>query len=224
MVNLILIKNFFRTDKEIGGIEAAHESIVWTLAWHPIGHILCSGSNDHTVKFWTRNRPGDQMRDKYNLNTLPPSLAGLEDYEMDEHIVIPGMGGMNDDRDEFGNQPSMNEPPPTNAGGNPGNVPEAAASALIPGLDLDVSSVRDKRNPSKSMPRGSQEIGNVEGRDESVYGITAHDPASILSCIRDVLSKVIEQIPGNIPLKEFQPEKITVYGKDIDVCRKFMEP
>ena len=22
-------------------------------------------------KFWTRNRPGDSLRDKYNLNTLP---------------------------------------------------------------------------------------------------------------------------------------------------------
>ena len=37
----------------------------------PVGHILCSGSNDHTCKFWTRNRPGDTMRDKYNLNTMP---------------------------------------------------------------------------------------------------------------------------------------------------------
>uniref|UniRef100_A0A1B0EW55 Putative polyadenylation factor i complex subunit pfs2 n=1 Tax=Lutzomyia longipalpis TaxID=7200 RepID=A0A1B0EW55_LUTLO len=59
------------TDKEVGAIDTAHDSIVWTLAWHPLGHILCSGSNDHTIKFWTRNRPGDQMHD---------------------HVVIPGMG------------------------------------------------------------------------------------------------------------------------------------
>ena len=38
--------------KESGVIENAHESIVWALSWHPIGHILCSGSNDHTAKFW----------------------------------------------------------------------------------------------------------------------------------------------------------------------------
>ena len=30
-------------DKEVGAIEAAHESIVWALSWHPAGHILCSG-------------------------------------------------------------------------------------------------------------------------------------------------------------------------------------
>jgi polyadenylation factor subunit 2 len=51
---------------------------VWCLVWHPVGHILTTGSNDHTVKFWSRNRPGDSMRDKYNLNTLPPGQE--EDY------------------------------------------------------------------------------------------------------------------------------------------------
>jgi len=61
-------------EKEIGVIDQGHESIVWTSVWHPVGHILTTGSNDHTVKFWSRNRPGDPMRDKYNLNTLPPGV------------------------------------------------------------------------------------------------------------------------------------------------------
>lgn len=74
-------------DKEVGAIEQAHDSIVWTLAWHPLGHILCSGSNDHSSKFWTRNRPGDQMRDKYNLNTLPANIAGFEDNEIGTVLV-----------------------------------------------------------------------------------------------------------------------------------------
>lgn len=68
-------------DKEVGAIESAHDGIIWDLAWHPLGHILCSGSNDHTSKFWTRNRPGDKMRDKYNLNTLPAGV--LADDSMD---------------------------------------------------------------------------------------------------------------------------------------------
>lgn len=67
---------FFSNDKEVGAIESAHDGIIWDLAWHPLGHILCSGSNDHSSKFWTRNRPGDKMRDKYNLNTLPPGVVG----------------------------------------------------------------------------------------------------------------------------------------------------
>ncbi|CAG0907666.1 unnamed protein product, partial [Cyprideis torosa] len=52
---------------ELGSIEAAHESIVWCLAWHPLGHVLSTGSNDHTTRFWTRNRPGDPMKDSWNL-------------------------------------------------------------------------------------------------------------------------------------------------------------
>lgn len=101
-------------------MEMAHEGMIWSLAWHPLGHILCSGSNDHTrycvcvpvcvcggpcvwgslcvcrstwmsewilivvfglcfSKFWTRNRPGDKMRDRYNLNLLPGmSEDGME--------------------------------------------------------------------------------------------------------------------------------------------------
>lgn len=29
-------------------MESAHEGFVWTLSWHPLGHLLCSGANDHT--------------------------------------------------------------------------------------------------------------------------------------------------------------------------------
>ena len=57
-----------RCDKEVGCIEQAHDSLIWSMSWHPLGHVLASGSNDHTTKFWTRNRPGDSMQDKYNLN------------------------------------------------------------------------------------------------------------------------------------------------------------
>ncbi|XP_035218148.1 pre-mRNA 3' end processing protein WDR33-like isoform X1 [Stegodyphus dumicola] len=80
-------------DKEVGCMEQAHDSCVWSLAWHPLGHILCSGSNDHSSKFWTRNRPGDRMRDKYNLNTLPKGQEDAADYDDSGTISsIPGMG------------------------------------------------------------------------------------------------------------------------------------
>ena len=36
-------------DHEVGGMEQAHEGMVWSLAWHPLGHILASGSNDHAT-------------------------------------------------------------------------------------------------------------------------------------------------------------------------------
>lgn len=109
-------------DKEVGAIEQAHDSIVWTLAWHPLGHILCSGSNDHSSKFWTRNRPGDQMRDKYNLNTLPANIAGFEDNEIDDVSVIPGMGP--EDKVEVNNQNQED--------------------GMIPGLDMDSAEDKSK--------------------------------------------------------------------------------
>ncbi|EDV43791.1 uncharacterized protein Dana_GF16340 [Drosophila ananassae] len=147
------------TDKEIGCVETAHDSIVWTLAWHPLGHILCSGSNDHTIKFWTRNRPGDLMRDKYNLNTLPASLAALDECEYDD-AVIPGMGP--EDRVEF-------------------TESLTADKGFIPGLDLDPSRSaadrdREKKVPySKPIPRNFQVqwAGPRRADDPSVLSI--HD-------------------------------------------------
>lgn len=128
----------FSADKEVGAIEQAHDSIVWTLAWHPLGHILCSGSNDHTSKFWTRNRPGDLMRDKYNLNTLPAGISGLEEVDIgsganpEESIsIIPGMGP--EDKVDL---------PLTSDG-----------EMAIPGLDLDLFAAGgDDKSKAKKVP------------------------------------------------------------------------
>jgi WD40 repeat protein len=54
-------------EKEVGLLEHAHDQAVWTLEWHPLGHILASGSNDNNTKFWTRNRPGDTQEDIFGL-------------------------------------------------------------------------------------------------------------------------------------------------------------
>ncbi|CAL1541021.1 unnamed protein product, partial [Lymnaea stagnalis] len=81
-------------DHEVGGMEEAHEGMVWSVAWHPLGHILASGSNDHATKFWTRNRPGDEMRDKYNLNTLPMGMMEQELLEYNQESMMPNLPGM----------------------------------------------------------------------------------------------------------------------------------
>lgn len=140
------------TDKEVGCIEGAHESIVWTMAWHPLGHILCSGSNDHTCKFWTRNRPGDLMRDKYNLNTLPPGVQ--DDHDMEEPAIIPGMGP-EDSVEIFSSD----------------------TDKAIPGLDFDTTNMplefekKVKKVPySKPIPRNFQAQWN--------HGPTADDAAA----------------------------------------------
>ena len=157
-------------DKEVGVIESAHESIVWALAWHPIGHILCSGSNDHTCKFWTRNRPGDTMRDKYNLNTMPQgqeeenSAAGNASTENNSqgasaNSFIPGMGP--EDRVEGAQipPPANYENSESNDSGNPYNN--------IPGFDNmsenNVNESHEKRKTpfSKPIPRNFQASWNA---------------------------------------------------------------
>ena len=65
-------------------VKGGHEAAIWSMTWHPAGHILCSGSNDNTTKFWCRNRPGEVPRDTtvrsgagaYMDVVEPPTLGG----------------------------------------------------------------------------------------------------------------------------------------------------
>nr|XP_057924760.1 pre-mRNA 3' end processing protein WDR33 isoform X1 [Doryrhamphus excisus] len=131
-------------EKEVGGMEMAHEGMIWSLAWHPLGHILCSGSNDHTSKFWTRNRPGDKMRDRYNLNLLPGmSEDGVEydDLEPNSVAAIPGMGIPEQLKAAMEQEQSHKE--------------ASSEEMSIPGLDWGMDEVMGKDNkkvPQKKVP------------------------------------------------------------------------
>jgi polyadenylation factor subunit 2 len=46
----------------VAEVRGGHEAAIWSLAWNPLGHILCTGSNDNTAKFWSRNRTGEVPR------------------------------------------------------------------------------------------------------------------------------------------------------------------
>ena len=67
--------------KSYGCLEAAHEGIVWSLDWHPVGHVLASGSNDNTSRFWTRSRPGDVFNDKFAIGKTASEALGVKDVE-----------------------------------------------------------------------------------------------------------------------------------------------
>jgi polyadenylation factor subunit 2 len=61
-------------------IPHAHEQTgpVWSLAWHPLGHILASGANDRITRFWTRARPGDTVcfNDRYHVGPEAAEAQG----------------------------------------------------------------------------------------------------------------------------------------------------
>lgn len=59
----------------------AHDYAVWTLDWHPLGHIVASGSNDRITRFWTRARPGDTdvFQDRYHIGEAAAEAQGTWD-------------------------------------------------------------------------------------------------------------------------------------------------
>jgi len=90
--------NFWLTryNKPMAVIKGAHESAIWGLAWHPVGHVLVSTSQDNTTKFWARNRPGDMVRDKGGDVRGPgePAYTAPPPGKFGKHGsgVIPGLG------------------------------------------------------------------------------------------------------------------------------------
>lgn len=135
-----------------GEMENAHDSNVWSLDWHPVGHILVSGSNDHTTRFWTRNRPGESMQDKFNVGIQKAAEMGLTDSgsaQDDENEFVPGLGnhgshgggGFNPsggfDMSPMGGIPGLGGGPAgPGAGGPPmGSIPGMDSGAL-PGLGM----------------------------------------------------------------------------------------
>jgi polyadenylation factor subunit 2 len=73
-------------------MRGGHEAAVWSLSWHPMGHILCSGSNDNTTKVWCRNRQGELPRD-----TLRGAFGSFSEGAAAAPVLAlpaPGGGGM----------------------------------------------------------------------------------------------------------------------------------
>ncbi|PIA43555.1 hypothetical protein AQUCO_01900148v1 [Aquilegia coerulea] len=113
----------------------AHENSVWDLAWHSISYILCSGSNDHTTKFWCRNRPGDTSGDRFNTGFTQgygdqnPSFAGrATNFPIPDGPFLSGL--------------------PRNDGTSPGIG--AAMPLSAPGLDL--SDHGEQKQPRPAPP------------------------------------------------------------------------
>jgi polyadenylation factor subunit 2 len=88
-------------DKETIILEQAHDQAIWSLEWHPLGHILATGSNDNNTKFWSRNRPGDTQEDIFGLASTTNPLAASavvanteNEKEVEVEPVIPMLPGL----------------------------------------------------------------------------------------------------------------------------------
>ncbi|KZT36210.1 WD40 repeat-like protein [Sistotremastrum suecicum HHB10207 ss-3] len=70
-------------------LSEAHDSNVWSLAFHPLGHLLASASNDHTTRFWSRERPGDTTS-VFSGGGIKPPEGGDTGGQEDEEEAVPG--------------------------------------------------------------------------------------------------------------------------------------
>jgi polyadenylation factor subunit 2 len=68
------------------------------LAFHPIGHLLVTGSNDHTTRFWARERPGDATSVFSGGGEKPPEQD--PEAEDDFEGALPGLGDYPGDQDD----------------------------------------------------------------------------------------------------------------------------
>ena len=57
-------------EAEACDIQSAHDKEVNDLCFHPLGHLLVTVSTDQYTKWWSRNKPGDEMADKFNVRAL----------------------------------------------------------------------------------------------------------------------------------------------------------
>ncbi len=127
----------------------AHEFPVWSLDWHPLGHILASGSNDRSTKFWTRARPGDTdiLNDRYHIGEAEAEARGTWDrrggrrqrQEEEEQEMEDEMDGLVDQK----------LPPKSTAfPGIPGlPLPQNGNLTLIPGMGNAPPPVQFGNNP-----------------------------------------------------------------------------
>ncbi|VDO65783.1 unnamed protein product [Heligmosomoides polygyrus] len=85
-------------EKEVAFLEHAHDQAVWAMKFHPMGHILATGSNDNNTKFWARNRPGDTQEDIFGLASFTTNMVYHQQFLLSDrtpeltYIFLTGMG------------------------------------------------------------------------------------------------------------------------------------
>ncbi|KAF9893424.1 hypothetical protein FE257_010736 [Aspergillus nanangensis] len=59
-------------------VQYAHGATIWSLDWHPLGHILASGSKDNFTRFWSRTRPGETsyLKDRFHIGEEAAEAQG----------------------------------------------------------------------------------------------------------------------------------------------------
>ncbi|KAF7719517.1 Polyadenylation factor subunit 2 [Penicillium ucsense] len=132
-------------------VQYAHGATIWSLDWHPLGHILASGSKDNFTRFWSRARPGETsyMKDRFHIGEEAAEAQGTwnrgfgrrQMREEEEQEMQDEADSLVDQR-RPGAAPSLpgiqagNNPQPEGTGFLPGigSAPPPAPPAGLPGM------------------------------------------------------------------------------------------
>eukprot|EP01147_Barroeca_monosierra_P004335 gene4335-6639_t len=115
------------SETPVGDLEKAHDSHIWDVSWHPLGHILSTSSNDQSMKCWARNLPGDDLL----YSEMPENLLTEEAKEHRRKRMEALVEGMVTD-DQFITRGSILN---TSIGGNLPGLGQATTSTYLPGLN-----------------------------------------------------------------------------------------
>ncbi|KAM5558773.1 hypothetical protein ABKV19_020455 [Rosa sericea] len=94
----------------------SYNNSVWDLQWHPIGHMICSGSNDRTTKFWCRSGDKSKISQNQSIGNQNSAFA----CHMNSNVPFPFHG------------------PPTIATRNEGTIGSGGVGTIIPGVGIAV--------------------------------------------------------------------------------------
>lgn len=129
------------TPNPVDTVEFAHEGQVWSMDFHPIGHLLATGSSDHTTRWWSRGRPGANIaNDRFHIGREKAKELGNREDEDEEDEFAGALPGIHRGPPPQHNQNQGFYGASGNTGHYPGGMPSYGAAAgsggfAIPGLD-----------------------------------------------------------------------------------------
>lgn len=142
------------------------------MQFHPLGHILVTASNDHTTRFWCRERPGDASSVFSGGGEKPPESTGQDE---DEDAFVPGFasgwedGAANNGPDAYARE--QDDIP--GFGGSGETIPGFDATSVPgpqPGRQNGASSGPDAGMYSRPEGEDRWGRGGAFGRGDSGYG------------------------------------------------------
>lgn len=133
-------------------IQYAHNGTIWSLDWHPLGHILASGSKDNFTRFWSRARPGETsyIKDRFHIGEEAAEAQGTwsrgfgrrQMREEEEQEIQDEAESMADQKRPTGQLPGIQVAPP---GGNAPQGPQG----ILPGIGAAQPSTQPQMDPGR---------------------------------------------------------------------------